>query len=289
MFIGRKIFIYNCTKSDKARDEGLTTPEDVERFDNLLYGKDEKWQILDVYKPKNISGKLPVIVSIHGGGWVYGTKETYQFYCMSLAQRGFAVINSNYRLAPKCKHPGAIEDTNLVFEWLLANADKYGFDTDNIFAVGDSAGAQNIALYACILTNKEYAGKYSFTCPKELKIKGLGLNCGVYDAEHGPKNKVNLDFLPHHGNSEERKLVSPVNFINGDFPPSFILTGNMDYLKDDSKTLANILELNGIKYVFKEYGSNEELLYHVFHCNIKTEAAKKANDDQSSFFRALIE
>ena len=90
---------------DAKRDEGLTTPVDIERFDNIRYGEHER-NILDVYRPKDQKGKLPLIVSIHGGGWVYGSKEINQFYCMSLAERGFAVVNFSYRLAPEFKHPG---------------------------------------------------------------------------------------------------------------------------------------------------------------------------------------
>lgn len=72
--------------NDAKRDAGLTTPETVERFDGLAYGPDPVWNRLDVYRPKCERGnRLPVIVSIHGGGWVYGDKELYQFYCMSLA------------------------------------------------------------------------------------------------------------------------------------------------------------------------------------------------------------
>ena len=91
-----------CTKSDTARDSGLTTPPEIQRFDDIQYGSDPKWNILDVYRPKSAADSLlPVIVSFHGGGWVYGDKEVYQFYCMDLAKRGFAVINYTYRLAPK--------------------------------------------------------------------------------------------------------------------------------------------------------------------------------------------
>ena len=74
--------------NDAKRDAGLTTPETVERFDGLAYGPDPVWNRLDVYRPISERGnQLPVIVSIHGGGWVYGDKELYQFYCMSLAGR----------------------------------------------------------------------------------------------------------------------------------------------------------------------------------------------------------
>ena len=108
--------------SDAKRDAGLTTPSDIQRFDNICYGKDPVWQSLDLYRPKSMDEKkLPVIVSVHGGAWVYGTKEVYQFYCMRLAQFGFAVVNFNYRLAPENKFPSSLEDTNLVFQWINAN------------------------------------------------------------------------------------------------------------------------------------------------------------------------
>ena len=113
------------TLGDKKRDEGLVTPEDVERKDNIQYGPNKEWNVLDVYCPKNREGMLPVIVSIHGGGWVYGNKEVYQFYCMNLAQRGFAVVNFTYRLAPKFKFPAPLEDTNNVIRWIFDNAKEY--------------------------------------------------------------------------------------------------------------------------------------------------------------------
>lgn len=80
--------------------------------------QDPRWQILDLYRLKNREGeKLPVIVivSVHGGGWSYGDKERYQYYCTSLTQRGFAIVNFTYRLEPEFKYPASLEDTNLVF------------------------------------------------------------------------------------------------------------------------------------------------------------------------------
>lgn len=83
---------------DAKRNEGLTTPEGARRFDDLRYGPDAR-NVLDVYRPKDCEGRLPVIVSIHGG-WGYGNKEIMQFYCMSLAELGFSVVSFNCRLAP---------------------------------------------------------------------------------------------------------------------------------------------------------------------------------------------
>lgn len=286
MSLGNYIFIRNCTKSDTKRDKGLTTPEDIERIDNILYGTDEKWQIMDVYKPKNmLNGKLPVIVSAHGGGWIYGNKEVYQFYCMSLAQRGFVVVNYTYRLAPKHKYPAAMEDTNLVFNWIMDNGEKYGMDLNNIFAVGDSAGAQIIGLYAAMITNDAYGKTYPFVYPKNLKIRALGMNCGKYNAINDAASGFFKDLMPHKGTEEEKRMISVVEHIGEAFPPCYILTANEDFLKEEPNDLIKVLKERGIEYDYKMYGSEDKPLYHVFHCDIKTEDAKQANDDEIQFFR----
>ena len=83
-------------KGDQARDAGLTTPAYIRRYNDIPYGDDRDWNVLDVYRNRYKAGKLPVIMLIHGGGWVYGSKELYQYYGMELARRGFAVA-----VAPK--------------------------------------------------------------------------------------------------------------------------------------------------------------------------------------------
>ena len=60
-----------------------------------------------------------MIVNIHGGGYFYGDKELYRFYCMHLAEYGFAVINYNYRLSPENKFPAPLEDTFSVFFFFI--------------------------------------------------------------------------------------------------------------------------------------------------------------------------
>lgn len=288
MSLGSIIFRIMCTRSDNKRDKKLTTPPEVERFDNISYGPHKKWHILDVYRPKGMSGRLPVIVSFHGGGFVYGTKKTYQFYCMELAKKGFAVINYNYRLAPKYRHPASLEDTNSVFVWLMKNAEKYSFDTENIFAAGDSAGAQGIALYACILTSGEYAKRYSFSPPEGLSIKGLALNCGIYDAETMFRDKVKPEYIPKNDSGEALSDVTVVKHITEDFPPCYIMTSNADMLRDESPILKRKLEEKGVPHRYKVYGDDEHPLYHVFHCDIRSEAAAEANNDECSFFRELM-
>lgn len=65
-------------ENDAKRDAGLTTPDDIVRFDDILYSVDPVWNLLDVYKPKGAEGKLPVIVNVHGGGWAF--PSLYKFF-----------------------------------------------------------------------------------------------------------------------------------------------------------------------------------------------------------------
>jgi acetyl esterase/lipase len=247
-----------------------------------------------VYRPKEQEGKvLPVIVSVHGGGWVYGDKERYQYYCMSLAQNGFAVVNYTYRLSPEFQFPAPLEDANLVFRWVLEHAAEYGMDKNHIFAVGDSAGAHQLGLYANILTNPEYASKFAFTAPKGLKLSGIALNCGAYEisldnANDPMSGEIMKDYLPKHGQPEELDMINVLHYITEDFPPTFYMTCTGDFLMAQAAPLGAVLLQHKVPHMFRFYGDAQTELGHVFHCNMKLAAAHKCNRDECEFFRGLM-
>lgn len=294
------IIRYTFGKSDKARDAGLTTPDDVIRFDNIRYGKNKKWQTLDVYRPKEETNaelsKLPVIISVHGGGWVYGTKEVYQFYCMSLAQRGFAVVNFNYRLAPENKFPASIQDTDSVFLWVREHANEYGFDTEHIYAVGDSAGGHMLSLYTTMCESEEYATLLGFAPNEERKApKAIALNCAVFRIDLSKNGDVNTKrlmagLLPNKGTPEEEEMINPIPFMNDMFPPVFLMNANNDQTVhiDQTEALIGRLKEFRIPYESRVYGTEENPLGHVFHCNMRLPEATRCNDDECAFFREHI-
>ncbi len=109
--------------------------------------------------------KLPVIIDIHGGGWMYGDKELYSHYNMALAGRGFAVVGMNYRLAPEDAFPAAFIDVNRAATWVAANAQKYSLDTDNVFILGDSAGGHLASWYCTLMSSKAYRELYEKSFP----------------------------------------------------------------------------------------------------------------------------
>lgn len=288
-FAIRKMF----EEGDKKRDAGLGTPDDIIRKDDIIYGPDKEFNVMDIYYPKDYEGKLPIIVSIHGGGWVYGDKNVYQYYCMSLAQRGFAVVNFTYRLAPEFKFPSSLVDTNYVMEWIVKNAEQYDLNTDYIFMVGDSAGAHMLTLYSCICTNSEYAKRFSFKVPNHMVPNAIALNCGAYDISSAiSKNEMTRelmnDFLGKGVSEEVLNMVDALNHITKDFPPTFLMTSNGDFLKEDAPLMENKLKEFNIPYEYRLYGDDKNVLGHVFHCNIKLEDAKKCNDDECNFFKKFL-
>ena len=274
---------------DEKRNEGLTTPDGIERFDDIVYGEHER-NVLDVYRPKVFDGKLPVIVSIHGGGWVYGNKEIMQFYCMSLAERGFAVVNFNYRLAPEFKHPAPLEDANKVFFWVLENADKYGFDASRIFALGDSVGANILGLYCCLCADKSYADRLSIYPPAGFMPKAVAFNSGLYRLIRGEEDLLDSlaeAYFTNGGTDEEYSLIELEKYVPSVFPPTFVMTANKDFLNCQAKPFYDFLLSKGIKAEYRCYGDDEHELTHVFHINIKIPQANECNEDECSFFLSL--
>ncbi len=227
---------------------------------------------------------------------MYGDKERYQYYCMNLAQRGFAVVNFTYRLAPENKFPASLEDTNLVFTWVLDHAEQYGFNRERIFAVGDSAGAHNLGLYSCICTNPEYAARYPFKTPEGFVPTAIALNCGAYEISMAPgpggsddlTQKLMGDFLPNQGTPEELDTIHVCKHITSAYPPTFFMTCTGDFLKDQAPLMAAKLAEVEVPHISRFYGDKEHVLGHVFHCNIRSADAKLCNDEECDFFRRFL-
>lgn len=284
-----EIFVKHANEVDDIRDQGLTTPDGIVRYDDIQYGPDPKWQVLDLYVPSNMKGPFPLIISVHGGGWVYGDKERYQYYCLSLAERGFAVINYTYRLAPAFKFPSSVIDTNLVASWVMENAREYGIDTRSIFAVGDSAGAHLLALYADILTSREYASRFPITIPSGFALRAIALNCGQYCFSTREKcDELTLalmgDLLPEGGTDEELALISPSLYVTPAFPPVFLMTSNGDFLKGQAPIFEEKLFTLGIVHELHLFGD----LPHVFHLDLRCEEGIRCNDLECDFFRSFM-
>ena len=269
-------------RSDRKRDKRLKTPESVTVQRDIPYAEGGMDHLLDIAKPRDAAGKLPVIVSVHGGGYVYGTKEVYQYYTANLAENGFAVINMNYRLAPESRFPAQLEDINSALRWLADHAEEYGLDRNNVFMVGDSAGAQLVSHYLTIWSNPEFARLFSFEIPKELRIRAVALNCGLYTIK--PAEQLFLDYLGKHVSVHDPRLEVHSNITTA-FPPAFVMTSQYDFLRNEAKPMYDFLLAAGVPAVYRLYGQKEQkYMGHVFHCNMNLAEAKQCNKDECDFF-----
>ena len=280
--------------SDAKRDEGLTTPEDIQRYDGISYGPHGEENTLDIYVQKTVTEKQPTIVNVHGGGWVYGSTVQYQYYCMSLAQRGFTVVNINYRLAPETKFPGAVEDINQVMTFIAEQGEKYHIDKDRLVMVGDSAGGQLVSHYATIWSNPAFAKLFDFKVP-DVKIKAVGLNCGTYDGRSMCDSGTDgffVEYLGYVGKKvpeEVKEKVDAMKYMTSDFPPAFVMSAVNDFLVTGVEPMYQFLTNLGVPCKMHIYGSKERTeVAHVFHVNIRLEEATQCNDDECEFFRQFV-
>lgn len=148
--------------------------EGVRRTNNLAYGDDERHR-LDVYEPEAAAQALrPVLVFLHGGGFVRGDKQGRENIGYHFAREGIVTVVPNYRLAPKHRWPAGAEDAVAVVQWLRQNAARFGGDPERIVLAGESAGAAHVA--AATLVRR-------FHPPEGLKVRGAVLISGVYNAQ----------------------------------------------------------------------------------------------------------
>ena len=284
------LFNISAAHSDKKRDALISIPSGISEHRNISYGPYGDHSLLDIYYPKGTIGKLPTIVSIHGGGYVYGTKEIYRRYGMDMARRGFAFVNFNYRLAPKWKFPTPLADTGAVLEWIVKNQHRYHLDPDRIILLGDSAGAQLTSHYAAIHTNPEFASLFPIKRPN-VTIRAVGLFCGMYDIPafaSGQHKGLANDYLGRKFDLEDPRL-NVLSAITEHYPPAFVITSCCDFLRGAAMPMYDHLTSKGIEAEYHCYGTEDaKEVGHVFHVNIIHPEAVKCNDDAAAFFKKYV-
>ena len=130
------------------------TPTPIARpatLTDLAYDNASASQRLDLYLPA-AAGPSPVVVYLHGGGWVGGDKASADDVALiaPLVEHGFAVVSANYRLATEAHFPAQLDDARAALAWVRANATRYGLDSARLGAFGVSAGAHLAVLLGIV-------------------------------------------------------------------------------------------------------------------------------------------
>lgn len=202
-------------------------PKDgIERDNDLAYGPDARNR-LDVFAPAKKPAKAPIVVYIHGGGYVAGERSPlpgliYDNVPTFFARHGMIGVNATYRLAPQHKWPSGAADIGKVVEWVRENAGRYGGDAERIFVIGQSAGATHVATWTFVPEVHGSAGP---------RIAGAMLLSGVYAPQHPEfsPGKPAPNSIAYYGEDASRyAAMSPLNHVRPGHPPVLVAVSEYD-------------------------------------------------------------
>ena len=200
---------------------------------------------LDLYLPRNITAPVPVIVLIHGGGWVEGTKEASALTIMPYLEMGWAAVNVEYRLGRVSRAPAAVEDCRCALHWVFANAEKYKFDPHRVIVTGGSAGGHLALTTGMLQANSGFdrtcrvgennawtgPGGTDNDPPVAAIVNFFGIT-DVLDMLHGPDARgYAIEWVGYQPNADElARAVSPINMVHKGLPPIITIHGTADKL-----------------------------------------------------------
>ncbi len=219
----------------------LKIPPGVKLLADVEYARaDGHPLLLDIYLPEEESRPLPVIIWVHGGAWVAGSKAPCSL--ASFSAKGYAIVSISYRLTGTAQFPAQIHDCKAAVRWVRANAARYGFDPDRVGAAGGSAGGHLVALLGTSGDVKELEGEVGGNLEYSSRVKAVCDFCGPTDfttadyVRDATKNEtetlqnalVKLLGGPWAEKREAANLASPVYHISKDDPPFLIVHGDAD-------------------------------------------------------------
>ncbi|HMF96075.1 MAG TPA: alpha/beta hydrolase [Vicinamibacterales bacterium] len=215
----------------------------VRTVPNIVYERANGWEgKLDVYAqrmPPN-SPPTPVVIFIHGGGWVQGTKEGSMVRgVLPYVAMGYSVVNVEYRLANVSLAPAAIEDCRCALRWVVAHAKDYNLDVNRIVVAGESAGG-HLALTTGMIPAAAGFDRSCFTTsePRVTAIVDFFGITDIADLLDGPNKKPFPENWPYTvqwlGNQPNRaeiaKASSPLTYVRAGVPPTISIHGDADPL-----------------------------------------------------------
>jgi acetyl esterase/lipase len=267
----------------RAPDGGVTLVTD------LVYATmDGQPQALDVAFPAT-GGSHPLVVIIHGGGWVSGDKSSERGEQMLLAGQGYVAASLNYRLVDSAcpedggvkpdggpchpnHFPAAIEDVRCAVRWLKSNAAKYSIDPTRVASTGGSAGGHLAALLA---TGADVPG-LDGPCPLAgdpsvtAAVPFYGAE-DLYDWDPSYKSgAVVAEFLgtpAYDSDPSLAKLASPIDHVSAQTPPFLLLHGTVDMTAPYSQSVnmratlqaagvpATLVSLPGVGHAFPQFSN----------------------------------
>jgi acetyl esterase/lipase len=263
LIIASSISVFARANEASQRARGPNVPEGTRILRDLAYVPDgHARQKLDLYLPmqRENNGPLPLIVWVHGGAWLAGSKENCP--AVRFLRRGYAAASINYRLSQHAIFPAQIEDCKAAIRFIRANAEKYNIDPNRIGVWGASAGGHLVALLGTAGDakefdkgpNLEFSSRVQAVCdffgPTDLTKMSQFASTMDHDAPNSPESQ--LIGGPVQENKEACRRANPITYVTKDDPPFLICHGDKDMLvpHNQSELLYDALKKAGVNVTF---------------------------------------
>lgn len=263
--------------------------ETVELTPDLVYAP-EKYAKIDVFRPRaDFPQPLPVIVDLHGGGFLLGRKEANRLYCADLAAQGFLVYCPEYPLAPEHNLFEILQALSRALDAAAARIPGDGGDLNRVFLCGDSAGAW-LCVYLAAMQRSAALSQAAGVVPSSLPVRALGLVSGMFYTTK--LDQIGL-FLPPmlYGKDWRRHPFRP--YMNPEhpeivshLPPAMLLTARGDFLRRYSQQYAKALQKSGADCRLIDLDGERELPHAFAALLPEAPESRQVTKDMISFFMA---
>ena len=297
----RAVFDSGAASASAALEKHL--PANVTTRAALRYDDADPDALLDLHRPVQLAETAPVVVWIHGGGFVSGRRQDITNYLKILAGRGFITVNVDYTIAPNATYPTPTRQFARALAYLDGNRERLGLGNRRFVLAGDSAGAQLAAQQANLITSPAYAKALGIAAPiAPDRLAGALLHCGVYDV--GAMNTGAGGVLgwfmrsvtwAYSGQRDWRdapgfETFSVTNYLTPRFPATFISAGNTDPLLPQSLLMDQKLRAQGVAVDSLFYPADyAPALSHEYQFNLDTAAGRLALDRSVAWLNGLAD
>jgi acetyl esterase/lipase len=268
---------------------------------HVQYGDGGDDTTLDLFAPIRSRGALPVVVWIHGGAWISGSKEHVAPYAKIIASHDYVAVSLNYTVAPNATYPTALNQLNSAIGFLDRHAAEFGIDPSRFILAGDSAGAQLASELANVVTNPSFAESTGIRpAISPAQLRGAILNCGIFDVSGIPKVVgingwgFRIALWAYVGKKDWSRTpsgvqMSSINFVTPLFPPTWISGGNGDPLTTvQSKPFAARLRELGVSVTTLFFHNNHvPPVPHEYQFHLNLKEARAALESTLTFIRQV--
>ena len=232
-------------------EDGLDVPQPAVTRQDITYPAAEGDQPARVYTPTDAGeGPYPLVVYVHGGGWVIADIDTYDASAASLADKlGAVVISLEYRHAPESPFPAAHDDVLAGYIWAVENGDQFNADVDRLALVGESVGGNMVVATAIAARDQQLTQPDHVVSVYPVAQTSLETESYVENAEAVPLNRAMMEWFFDQTVTDESQLddarISLVDADLAGLPPITIINASIDPLLSDGMMLADAIKASG--------------------------------------------